>query len=132
MCLYTKETKLKTAKENIVCYKVLVSYSSSTILYTPYVFKTILWTDILLHNPIKAEGRVRKRRQFPHDPASFNGGLIHTYSTIKDAKTICDGPQHKIYQCIIPKGTKYIDGKDDNGRCTYASKLIIPQQQIKQ
>jgi hypothetical protein len=134
MCLYTKETKLKTAKEDIVCYKVLLNDFSSNVLYTPYLYKIIRWADILLHNPIKAEGWVRKRRLFQDAPISFNCGLIHTFQNIEAAKDSFLGViinRYKIFQCIIPKGTKYIDGKDDNGRCTYASKLIIPQQQIK-
>jgi len=132
MCLYTAETKLKTAKEDIICYKVLIHYPSSTILYTPYVYKTIKFIDMFLHNPIKADGLVRKRKQFKNYQPSFNLGLIHTYITARDAQTIITAPEYKLYQCIIPKRTKYIDGYDGMGKLTYASKQIIIQQQIKQ
>lgn len=132
MCLYTTETKLKTAKEDIICYKVLIQYSSATILYTPYVYKTIKLIDMFLHNPIKADGLVRKRKQFKNDQPSFNLGLIHTYIIARDAQTMITAPAYKLYQCIIPKGTKYIDGYDGMGKLTYASKQIIIQQQIKQ
>lgn len=132
MCLYTKETKLKTANENIICYKILLNYPSSTIFYTPYLYKAIMWTDIWLQKPIKAHGQVRKRKLHKDAPSSFNNGLIHTYQTITDAQAswLRLREQYKLFQCIIPKGTKYIDGHDDFNNMTYASKLIIIKQRI--
>ena len=134
MCLYTKETKLKTANEDIICYKILLHYPSSPLFYTPYLYKEIRWTDIWLHNPIKAHGQVRKRKLHKDAPLSFNNGLIHTYQTIMAAKSswFMLQEQYQLFQCIIPKGTKYIDGHDDFHALTYASKLIIIQQQITQ
>ena len=114
------------AEEDIVCYKQLYVQWNNVII-TPHTYVPI---------PIKCIQK-NKRKRVPFKAEILNkfefiwrhvlgfsniveGGFIHTYSSEPSHCNIfCSD---RIFQCIIPKGTKYfIDESGDE----YASEQIV-------
>lgn len=112
MCLRIKKIrhlnhKAKIAKKPIKCYKVLICAESG--LWTPAVFHNVyVPPKKLIADDIKT---------YTHDTIIENG--IHTFSKFKTAYYYCDimvGHRSSIlgiFPAIIPKGTSYWVGKDN-------------------
>lgn len=126
MCLYSKN-KLREAKRDIKCYKVLKYFRRLNYLRTPFAKFPV---DIT--KKLKAEGLdsviLDENKIF-----IYGEGYIHTYKNIGDALSCMDhlnftkpnsDIEYKIYKCIIPKGTLYVKGNAYNTRTSYASKEI--------
>ena len=128
MCLYTKNLKFKTAKEDIVCYKVLWEDPHSSAVFTPYreelvEFNKILYpkekikthyflNGFLLKN-IKCLKNIYRKQGLvtpivAYDEFCIGAGVIHVYATYDIAMKIC---RSGLFVCkaIIPKGAKYIE-----------------------
>ena len=131
MCLYIDKKihgpfqRIKKAKDDIVCYKVLRDYGSN--LYTPYAFFEVSSQVYKGELPMIGEySNIRKlfRRIFHSDV--IKEGYIHTFRLQSFAQnearflTIPNGDT-SIFKCIIPKGTYYYQGKYGD----YASECII-------
>ena len=118
MCLYVKGKEIKTAEEDIVCYKVLKidrNFLGQKCVYTPYtglhINKRFLKGEADFHafgpTDIKLENSYSSRYE-------VSGGFVHTCSDMESAKILCEClltftcPMVVIYKCIIPKGTEYI------------------------
>lgn len=152
MCLHSIKGKPSIAKRDIVCYKVLEQHQCNfnpnyTYIETP--FRQCRLDDSQLNggSPIKAT-----RDRFSEEPYQTNSrllfdwnvsaGYIHTYRSKRAAKKAIFAysldsdllnPNWNeqnwvtygvIYECIIPKGTKYYKGIDDADIRCYASEEI--------
>lgn len=110
------------AQEDIVCYKMLVKkkYFIFSIYRTPTT-NTIIFPFLLrLFNiPFKARGKEEIRNTFWGSKYVIEKGFIHTQSNINKPK-INYSNNIKIFECVIPKGTKYFACM----RGIYASKKI--------
>lgn len=70
----------------------------------------------------------------------YGEGLIHGFRTKKDAdffithsismKYLYNFGTFILYKCVIPKGTKYLDGVDDDGNASYAAKTIVFKEPV--
>lgn len=111
MCLilskYKKNSTLfEVAKEDIICYKLLKASSNS--LYTAY-------------RGFPVEGRYLKAKDLPNIKCSGKGyyleeGVIHSFASLGAAHLAIllssfDFINIVVYECIIPKGTKYYKGR---------------------
>lgn len=119
------------AKEDITCYKEL-RVNFANILITPH-------TNVVV--PIKCVQK-NKRKRIPFKAEILNkfkfiwrhvlgfsniveDGFIHTFSLSIPHRDLfyCN----RVFKCIIPKGTKYFIGEDND----YASEQIIFVEQLK-
>ena len=131
MCLYIDKKihgpfqRIKKAKEDIVCYKVLRDYGDH--LYTPYIFSEVSSQVYKGELPMVGEcSNIRKlfRRIFHSN--EIGEGYIHIFRL----QSWAQGEAHfltsqkesvSLFKCIIPKGTYYYQGKYGD----YASECII-------
>lgn len=153
MCLHVLNQKEKIAKEDIICYKILnrtIGDDGNLHLITPFCNKPVT-DDILKGKPFRPDRRAKY--QIEHDnlyPDQRGAGWIHVIddkkiavkvlrderaileSFIKFFKSIKEKFKKEIllYECIIPKGTKYISGYSSWGS-GYAAKKIIFKREIK-
>lgn len=136
MCLYIDNKihgpfrRIKKAKEDIVCYKVLRVYNKN--LFTPYtadeVPSQIYKGELpMVSEPLK--GRRFFRRIFHSE---FIGeGYIHTFRVKQCALNTVRyferrGIETRIFECVIPKGTYYYQGIERD----YASEQIIYKEEL--
>lgn len=130
MCLTKNKThhphnKPLIAKEDIICYKKLYLSSENTLV-TPYT-KIVIPKKCVQKNkrkriPFKAEILNKFEFIWRHILGFSNivtDGFIHTRSLTVPYYELSHGD--RVFKCIIPKGTKYFIGKDDD----YASEQII-------
>ena len=128
MCLQCKDNKFKIADKDIVCYKY-VEYSNDTY-HTPYKYVSIDNEIIEGKKPFCAKGKTEIHKE--DSVFTFEGGVIHTFNTLGAAEEVCksfgDVEYNAIFKCIIPKGTKYVEGRFGTEFAlvdSYASKEII-------
>ncbi len=124
MCLVTKTERLKVAKEDIKCYKRVAFFliGDEINFETPHQC-TIVPIDVLLgKQEFSALGNLEAKKGENGEYLIF-GGVIHTYAYKWDA---CINQCHNelVVDCIIPKGTKYIEGYDGSGFKTIAAQKI--------
>lgn len=129
MCLtiYTKERGIKKlekiAEDDIVCWKVLYVGGNGQLL------TYFMQTPVRLGKKLKARGRIRS--QFYGNNYQIDGGLIHTFKEKKDAYVYAmENSTIAIVKCIIPKGTRYYEGKFQDLGISYGSKEIIVSDKI--
>lgn len=126
MCLRIKERKQQTATHPITVYKIVVQKGND--YYTPYTYTPILPETLQGLVPFEAKGKAHVIK----DGFAFNvsKGTIHTHANASEAFCIADflnrksSEHHIVYECEIPKGTKYYAGKGEGGDREYASKQI--------
>lgn len=129
--MFLSTTKRFTiAKNDITCYKVLSIPQSYVIgtnetYVTPFTDTPItkdIWTG---KNCFIAEGKFEaiKLTECPLDGLyKIEKGVIHTYCYSFTAKKIaCE--ESVIFECIIPKGTRYIKGGDGWNSCYVSEKI---------
>lgn len=141
MCLYSKNNP-RIAKRNIVCYKVLrkwlttsscSKYIDSETIVTPVTLDTVI---VKTGGSFKATGTELKQKAT--SGYAYSRGFIHTFKNVSDALEFSEICKEKsdsvssfiIYYCIIPKNTKYIKGKDEHNYESYASKKIVFKKEI--
>ena len=144
MCLnsHTGNFTILKSKENVTCYKVLAVKNGA--LVTPYTHTVVNIKDIKRGKPFVAKeykGLLkRKNKNFKDFVTDINaisgingirGGAIHTYRDLEDAKyeDIKFFSYHKtnvvIFECVIPKGTNYVEGYAPISRRGYCSPKIV-------
>lgn len=124
MCLFAKTKRLKVAKEDIRCYKrIAFLFNSDKIkFFTPYQWTSVPIDVILGKQEFSALGTLEAKKGEMGE-YSILGGVIHTYAY---ESTAVDN-QHSdelVVACIIPKGTKYIEGNDGWGNKVFAARTI--------
>jgi hypothetical protein len=142
MCLFVKNNKVKIAKEDIICYKVLKYLKSShsptgTVLCTPFADQIISESVLNGDFDFEAVGTPKIEQEYDNE-YSISEGYIHTCADKDSANTIylqcayyheyyCAN-KFEIYECIIPKGTRYYEGVYNHekriSRASYASEKI--------
>lgn len=145
MCLYiTKDAKLKHAVKDIVCYKVVKRYTTflgKQILFTPYTQSPL--TDAQLSGKEDFcsfdKDEIEESKIGPGYEVSK--GFIHTCINLESARWLSRllslgliyGEDIVVYKCIIPKGTRYYEGKWalSPQRESYASKRIRFVEELK-
>lgn len=123
MCLFSKTKRLKVAKEDIKCYKRITFFFNGVDIkfVTPYQW-TIVPLDVLLgKEEFSALGSLEATKE--KGEYTIFGGVIHSYVFERDAhENQCS--DELVVACIIPKGTKYIEGHDGWGCRTIAAQTI--------
>lgn len=108
MCLRVDQTELKVAETDITCYK-LVRRNKNGRYRTAYQNTKIPIFCMLGLKKFKANGEVLSWKL--HESTMVAGGLIHTFEYIEDAVYIKTLDGDEIWECVIPKGEKYIKGE---------------------
>lgn len=124
MCLFAKTKRMKVAKEDIKCYKRVTFFlnGNEIKLVTPYQW-TIVPIDVLLGKQEFSALGTLEARKGEKGVYTISGGVIHTYAYEKDAcETQCS--DELVVACIIPNGTKYIEGDDGCGCKTIGAQTI--------
>ena len=130
MCLYSDTVRSKKAKEDIICYKVLLKGKVTGRLYSPY-FRSYKW---------------ELNKEFVAEKANYvtGGAIIHDgyFHTLKNVETAIDMAIHIntnltnqdvtafVYQCKIPTGSSYFTGEDCDLHKGYASKKLIIEKEL--
>lgn len=153
MCLYTNKERLETADRDITVYKLievdpgwkepfqcarsrLLGHPGNYSYLTYYVLNTIDNECVENGKPYKAEGVARRRRSLADGYAHvYTTGLVHTLAEKDDAIALnAEYPDMNglaiLYRCTIPKGTKYVEGVEDTGYRSYASKQIVFEEPV--
>ena len=138
MCIFVQNKNLKTAEEDIICYKVLKRknlYDSTPV--SPYHSEMKWDFDKLFDAP---QSTLRTRYDIYHNGWFISDGYFYSYKYYSDAyesfKKMCYMCMYMIAKCTIPKGTQYYEGiqgspfqdHDEimrNGEYAYASKQLI-------
>lgn len=117
MCLAVNKTKrVKVAKEDIICYKVVKRHGS--YYETPYRNQQIKLGALYdeSDNPMVVEHSCGFINDWNGDTyKTIHGNAFHSFANLKDAKWEANdwgGYAYDIIvvECIIPKGTKYYEG----------------------
>lgn len=129
MCLITFENS-KIAEEDIICYKILVKRGDTYITpfaemdITNYVVNNKVWND-------SAPEDIKTQILLDVPPRKYyviGEGFIHTYKHryvyIADLlKQYFPEDEIVVFKCIIPAGTVYFEGNDDD-YCSKSLKFI--------
>ena len=145
MCLYCRPQPIKTAENDIVCYKVVervkdsynyhddgiynnslrkYNLSRSEVKYaTPYYpFPVVLNKEYYeedFHNCVAGSFSMGDE----YDGYSFGPHMFHSFSILPKQYVCVESPV--FVKCVIPKGSKYIEGVDDGMKLCYGSEKII-------
>lgn len=140
MCLNTKTSVYSVAENDIKCYKVLLWNDGE--FNTPYQ-KTFIPIKVREGSiPFFADGVQSIEKSYCPDGTLSESyvigrGFVHTcknlasaYMFTKHLEVIYPHCICAIFECEIPIGTKYYEGKDDFFMESFASEKIIFKHQI--
>lgn len=152
MCLKLNEpTKIKRAENDIVCYKVIeeITIFNDWLGLWQTTYLTPCWSKQVPKSVIKGNSDFTPDYVLCQSTFSeeVKGGFIHTYQHLTGAvalrqnllamsedfrrKTIKQ-INYSIYECVIPKGTEYLEGGDEATFCNaYASTAIRFVKKLK-
>ena len=126
----------KIAKRNITCFKVLKINDWGEKETPVYNAKVPAWC-FECQTPFEAKGGEWVYTDVVSEINHINEGFIHTFIHSTDAvnymeqlKGLKPNERFYLYKCIVPKGTKYFEGKDGAGRKSYASRRIIFKKEV--
>jgi len=122
MCLITNNKKPLVAQEDIKCYKLLLYYMGKYI--SPYIH--IDYTkEVSTNGFMRAKGVSKPTRANSKDNYHIHGGYVHCFMDntngllelcsmtslqvryYDDVRTYPTNYSYQIFECLIPKGTKY-------------------------
>lgn len=140
-CLDDHIQPINKVGEDIICYKIVkrigkkymtpfqdTKISGLTMLGAPFRARGPKWEDIV-SSPNKYSGS-------KYTLLNVYDGVIHTMSILDEAiefanyvrewypRTKEDGNDVEVWECVIPKGCKYMRGEDTNGYSCMGSKVI--------
>lgn len=129
MCFFSRTKRFKVANRDITCYKVLSIPESYFVginedLKTPCTDTPVskdIWTGKSL---FLASGEFQAKIE-THNYKPFyviTSGVIHTFKYSFEAKKWL-GEESVLFECIIPKGTRYIEGDDGYNSCYVSEKI---------
>ena len=139
MCLERniKESTLKLAEKDIVCYKgVQVPYEEWFKIKTWILrklkrfknYKTYFSDDpIVIGQVFVAQPVLSKEELDIYDKRVFSleGGFIHSFKNLKDARGFAKLRNFiDVVKCIIPAGTYYFEGVNHDGTEGYAATQV--------
>jgi len=135
MCLISKRYSAKIALKDIECYKI-VTVSWNDDYFTPCTHTKVPVKVVFGEKEFVANGfitRTKLKATNNKGKTEVEGGVIHTFSKLNEAKKqikdliMFDGKGHRLFECIIPRGTRYFVGEYSD----YASKRIRFIEEIK-
>lgn len=140
-CLDDHIPPIHKAGEDIICYKIVkrigkkymtpfqdTKISSLTMLGAPFRARGPKWEDIVSSHD--------KRNEREYTLLYVYDGVIHTMEILDEAIDFAnyvrecyvlkkeDGNDVEIWECVVPKGCKYMRGEDANGYSCIGSKMI--------
>ena len=124
MCLIAKTDKLKTATEDIHCFKRIefIGRWSSIAFHTPFVYRSVPIDALIGNKDFVAVGDFSPIKE--NDGKYYIAeGVIHSYLIEAEAKNHSYSDEI-VVECVIPKGTEYIEGFDNWGCPCVASKKV--------
>jgi len=129
MCLNTKTSVCSVAESDIKCYKVLLWNDGKFM--TPYQKTQIQKIVVDGKIPFFADGEIDITVFDGSNNYAIGKGFIHTYKSLPSAWSLKNhigfiNPEniYRIFECEIPKGTKYYEGEDDFYEAAFASEKI--------
>jgi hypothetical protein len=125
MCLITEQLTSTTAREDIICYKVLRIQDNNLYAY----YRSFEYKIGKLYRGPLVWGKMYSTSEGLY--MNINEGF-HSYSDIEYAKQNYRDVLESavIVKCIIPKGTIFFEGEQNFGR-GYASNQIIIKEIMK-
>lgn len=136
MCLYSKDLIPKIAEEDITCYKILEECPLEDCPYkTPYMEELI--KREIIYGIYNFVGLGDRKAKTNGEYVYIGKGYIHTYKFSVNADSMREGLSFvfdnicHIFECIIPKGTKYYEGRDSLNFMSYASEQIKFIKKVK-
>ena len=129
MCLYTKQICPLRARKDIVCYKKFHVWNISLqTYYRLYIIAKPTENHPTLMDDTDAPLCIQKYESFIRRGVKYQicRGMIHAYKTKPVFHSSEFGyPSMGLYKCIIPKGTLYYVGTD-NDIC--AKKMLVIEE----
>jgi len=126
MCLIAKTNKLKKAENDIRCFKrieFIIDECNNITFHTPYIYASVPIETMIGNNDFVAMDDYFKDIEDYNGKYYIRGGLIHSYIIEGDAKHYSYDDEI-IVECVIPKGTEYIEGFDSWGCPCFASRKL--------
>lgn len=119
--------QIKKAEKDIECFKILIKYPWSDCLETACMCTPVEDAYITDNIPFYGDSNAFRRwlRRIFHTD-SIGEGYIHTYTDREVVKNWIGRDTARVYRCIIPKGTYYYVGKDED----YASECILFKEEL--
>ena len=136
------------ADNDIRCYKVVRRCGKKYM--TPYQDTKLSWPVIHGLVNFRAKGEEPEEidiydRTYADSGYTFlkiYDGVVHTMRFLKDAKELAEYVSHRplwhqddkleIWECVIPKGSKYIQGVDSNGYPSAGSRKIRFKRKVEE
>lgn len=128
MCCFSRTKRFKVAEIDITCYKILSIPENYFVginedLKTPYTDTSVskdIWSG---KSPFLASGKFQTEKTYIGKSLYLiTSGVIHTFKYSFEAKK-CLGEESVLFECIIPKGTRYIEGDDGYNSCYVSEKI---------
>lgn len=113
MCLYSEQKVPMVARENIVCYKILIPVNGK--LVTPY-------RDFIFNTNVVTKDEAEEHIGEIFGKTEVSSGYFHSFTTkervLEEIKVIQrkapKGTTIKVFKVIIPEGTLYYVGQRDD------------------
>lgn len=121
---------IKESDGRITCYKIVRKVGKKYI--TPFQETKINWPTMHGITRFKAKGEKMDDEHhlvYGGEMAVYSG-VIHSMRRLKDAEGFTDYIRNnseweiEIWECVIPRGVKYMEGEDSNGCACYGSESI--------
>ena len=135
MCLHTTKMLPRIAMKDIETYKVVAKLNGE--VYSPYREKYKWELNQVIkdkeHPKIIKVKFYRDGTRLEKPERKISRGFFHTYPDLLDAKKLFshlslqemfEYSGYTIVKCVIPKGTLYYTGVDDNNFKCYASRKL--------
>lgn len=138
--LDTEYQVINKAESDIFCYKVILK-EKDDVYRTPFRKTRLSWLVMHGLKKFKAKGSkiedIVDTRGYEVGAYEFKfaySGIIHTFSSLHSAQDLAayihnqfigdDWGHIEIWECAIPKGTKYLIGVDEKYNCCLGSESI--------
>lgn len=127
MCFYITDTIVRTATEDVVCYKILIKTNENTY-FTPYQGIKVKLGERYDVEEGDVGGKDIFALQLNHTDMTVHGGAFHSYKyknaaffNLMESPDLCSRNYSLVLvEAIIPEGTKYMVNDSE-----YVSKSIV-------
>ena len=134
MCFYITDTIVRTATEDVVCYKILIKTNENTY-FTPYQGMKVKLGERYDVEEGDVGGKDIFALQLNRTDVTVHGGAFHSYKykkaaffNLMESPDLCNrNCSLALVEAIIPKDTKYMVNDSE-----YVSKSIIYTQELQE
>lgn len=120
MCFETKGSELKRAEKDIICYKVMrevVKKPDGEVLFFLSYHRGFKYYPEIVY-----KGKSELNMKFCYyTNIDISKGGYHSFIYKEDALSWLDDP---VVECVIPKGSLYLENKIDRQYCSTAIQII--------